>query len=1351
MLRTEAMPAIRAGNYPAAFERIARPILSPFQALQEFANSGRIEEADARAEALRRTPIQSGLEEIGVPAGDIKEAAGRGDYLDVAGQIAGNAAMMGLGAGEHFLKGGARPEIAPRDVFENGNHRMPPLGPEHYDPRTIFEPSPGFDNRDPRPWWEGPEQPDVTVGPGPQVRVDPLAPRGLPPHEPPGLPPGDDPIAFLTDGGGPPRGLPPSGGAGGPFAPPAPRGSIEAVPPYGKMSPGSTRPRRSPIRSPTSSWDASAPPRPPDAEGQAPAPAPAARPARPGPSEADIIAKGLGFRNEAEMRARGPQQAALLDKALAAAAQPEAPPVAAPPAPKPAPPALNGVSPQSPPEALAPVQPPAPIATGAPQQPLLNGVAGDVVQRALTTPGTDSALATRAGLPLPPETPETALETTPPVTPDSPVTLDHEGESLWQEALADARAQGYDGPEEALRQKFIQHLASGDGLIDDLQGIVEHEDPGARALLHEIAKRGGIALDKDDPYHGELSWLWDHTDSGQANMTTKNGRAYTRRLPTADLAGVRNVLRQKGSGGIPLDGMAEHLRQDPRWRDSLQGPNDVLQAIKESVERYRNGAGDMVPTRQQALHGAGVRLGEPWWHEDTDFDPATLEREGVGLQPIEPEPGSMVHEVTLHDPEEAATLADKMRAAGIDVEVRAEGDRHSLFIPEDQRKASDAFFAREYGDGKPADPLADLLDTGEAQNRLPGDVGAVRDAEVPTPREDAPFSLSGGVSDINAPKQDWLSQIIGGETTPADVAREKVWGFLNDATARGESVGRLANALQNADKWRLDPSIENDLLELFRKADVQAPTETPDGFSDWLTELARTPDPSPSNGETPATAAQPPAPAVRANIKDFLVKQLGYAPEDVDALGPEEAMRIGNQVRMHEGGVRAGIEQYRKPAPPAKPSDPSPRPNLGEDSPRVPADELATLLGIQERRTALAKTRLPADAVDEPIGEKPAGAPKPRTAAERHAAGEKLTAKERAELGLPEEKPPARTQSQSEIALSKSKMTEDARTRAKLLENPTPENLDEYTRLLGEAADRQAEREFKGGGGKEGKLRTNERTGEYLASGLGGLQKLYDENPRLFWFAIRTAGGALIGGIADEDDPIAGMLTGAAAARRSGPSRARCGRTRPACSRRSKRRSRRRSAARKGSRQGSNPSARRAICRRTSAASSSASTASRTALCRTCGRRFRRCSRISRPPNVSSRRRRRRCSSSRATCISRKPSAISTRPPATPRERAAPAREVSRGDGRRTARHADRARAHGVADLTSGKVSPKQTRQTLHRIEGSVYLSLLGAAIDTAVTNRTQILLAYPQIGAKGSSPESRRRARQRARRKRSS
>jgi hypothetical protein len=46
----------------------------------------------------------------------------------------------------------------------------------------------------------------------------------------------------------------------------------------------------------------------------------------------------------------------------------------------------------------------------------------------------------------------------------------------------------------------------------------------------------------------------------------------------------------------------------------------------------------------------------------------------------------------------------------------------------------------------PAEPTVDTLDTGEQQPRLPGDVGAVRDLEIPLPEFEAPFALTSEVA-----------------------------------------------------------------------------------------------------------------------------------------------------------------------------------------------------------------------------------------------------------------------------------------------------------------------------------------------------------------------------------------------------------------------------------------------------------------------------------------------------------------------------------------------------------------------------------------------------------------------------
>jgi hypothetical protein len=738
--------------------------------------------------------------------------------------------------------------------------------------------------------------------------------------------------------------------------------------------------------------------------------APAARPPKPGPSPMDATARSLGYENEAALLAQHPALHAQI--VAAASAPPDAPP-AAPvrPSPPPAPPA--------PPAAPAPVEPPPP----APEPPPVE---------AAPEP------ATPAPLPLPPaDTPETA--------------------ALWQHTLEDARQQGYTGDEQALRDRFDEHVRSGRELIDTVRGVVQHENPAGDALFKAIADAGGIRLDPNHPMSGELRDLWEHADTGTANQTTKNGRAFSRRLPVARLNG-HPVFRQ--GEGLSMGEMAAHLVQNPQFREFLaaHGSDEggLHALLEEAIANHRQGH-EQVPTIAEATRASGLRHGEPWWTDE-----------------------------------------------------------------------GDASFDVEHDEPAAHDPLADILSTGEAQPRLPGDVGAVRNAELPTPKEEAPFSLTREVSDINAPKQDALTSLFDGRPT----------------------------------------------------------------------ELGRTPEPSGPTAEAPPTAQPPAAPAVRPNIKDFLVKQLGYTPEEVDALGPDKALELGNKVRMHPDGVRAGIEAHRKPAPPAVPTDPSPRPNLGEDSIRPVADELATLLGIQDRRTALQRTRVPADFVNRgtlapearggggdrtsalsAASSNPRDASLPavpdtlRKAAERVARDADIHSHTRERS--PADEPPAtgldsepdaflrrlagipdssgsreaaagvgtegtssgestarRTATPEEMNTAKGKLVQDARVRAKLLENPTPQNLDEYARLLGEAADRQAAREFKAGTKAEkNPPDKHPRTGEYLASGFGGLQKLYDADPAAFWRVMamgagRTLVGAAFGAWMDSDDPLAGALRG---------------------------------------------------------------------------------------------------------------------------------------------------------------------------------------------------------------------------------
>ena len=76
-------------------------------------------------------------------------------------------------------------------------------------------------------------------------------------------------------------------------------------------------------------------------------------------------------------------------------------------------------------------------------------------------------------------------------------------------------------------------------------------------------------------------------------------------------------------------------------------------------------------------------------------------------------------------------------------------------------------------------------------------------------------------------------------TKAGAAAYAKVMAWLNAESKAGRPIGRAANALQNARKMRLDPTIENDLLGLLRNADVEDNPLSFEGkrFDDWWDEF----------------------------------------------------------------------------------------------------------------------------------------------------------------------------------------------------------------------------------------------------------------------------------------------------------------------------------------------------------------------------------------------------------------------------------------------------------------------------------------------------------------------------------
>lgn len=676
--------------------------------------------------------------------------------------------------------------------------------------------------------------------------------------------------------------------------------------------------------------------------------------------------------------------------------------------------------------------------------------------------------------------------------------------------------------------------------------------------------------------------------------------------------------------GMSLDDLATHFKENDT-RFGVETDHELLEYIKQRLRDKIDGTGAKAYTFDDVLEGAvGVRKGQKWWEADDSFDVDSFDEGGAGrpIDRLEADPDNPdyvrvplehVDESEVGTPDYSkpqletvkigeliATQPTLTRSAvesklgrtrepldqlpvgvhgrapykpGLPIILRGEDGR--LFIGDGTHDITAALL-----DGhediqvityptKGAKPKVDILDTGEGQPRLPGDVGTVRDNATPTPKFEAPFSLSRQNADAPAPKQDPLASLLNSDgaasDTPAPVAPkpdapapstlpEPRHGVKDPAKVEtlAESMrkngwqGRPVLVVKDGDvssAWTATHRLEAAKLAGLKPSDV--PMMIVDGAK--LRAAGYDLDDITAGGKKKRIEAlraagledaakllederigsdarqNPPAGAADVEpmpdgVREFLTRQLRIPPAEVDAMSPADAIALGNKVRMHPGGVEAGIKEYARPKPTYRAGDPGP--NLGEGSMRVESDELAKILGIQERKTALQRTRV------EP-GEGAPAAPKLSAAAIQKAQSLDADYRNR-------DTTPAAKKSQSEIGAMKGAMVQDARARAKLLETPTPENLDEYVRLMGEASDRQLGRELKGGANADGSVKKpvakHERTGEYLASGLGGLEKMYREHPALFWGTLRANGGALLGALLadEEDDKLGAALAGAA-------------------------------------------------------------------------------------------------------------------------------------------------------------------------------------------------------------------------------
>jgi diguanylate cyclase (GGDEF)-like protein len=1442
------MKGMLGGSTEAAGE-----MASPFNVAATAIPGGRV--PGAFGTLLRAAEMGGNAFQTGMAAHQAVDAAreGKTDEALLGGGMTAIGAL-GMASGLRHM---ATPEpgpINPRDVFENGNHQRPPLGPEHYDPRTVFEPNPGFDTRDPgRPWYD----------PGPVTRADwrPNGPQLADPQATPrpGLPPagGSGPGNFEM-GPGPVRPRGPMdldsatlrrqftdaviagdtetadllaaefGRRGDPLQRllgeegtpqsemgPIPLGPDPGLPRYGAASRWQ-HPRGAPA--PPAGAPAAAPPaaaatgRPtpparPGPAGAIPEPIPgldmeAARTdlvkqGFPAPMIEDILGKLLSGESEVPGASRAVGQSippvdlsALppLEERMAAAARRRAAAgtanIEAPPAP--APPAATSVDPL---EKLLGMVEEAKADTGV-------GFFEDPALDALTK------IPNRRG-----------WEQIPGGRPNRTIgRLDLDNFKALNDAL------GHDAGDRALQtvaetlQRFARRKGDkiarlgGDefgmdlelppGSTDTFQGTIEN-------AIAEALQQAGLGEAAGKKIGASIGFGADEVTADAAARARKLARGVSQpRAPEPPPVAAPAAAAPVAPPEPPVPAPASVARapkrtpEDPMWPEVLaaarergfSGPDEELEAHYN--ERKRSALdliADMRDVSEQhsptALMQAIRKLGglRPF---DVDYVPGAKSRRMKGdlesivesfaspstrnqrggssifrngglpldqlVQELQQDPRwrHLDDRALIEELDSAArsakdegydipTLESAMRAAGVDTE-RAWW----------QEQGDDSFDPSEMD---PPDPLADILDTGEAQPRLPGDVGAVRGRETATPEFEAPFSLSRELGAAPKPRQtDALDDLLNPRQEIGPTATESIPPSAPTAPEPAAAAVRPNYFAEIGNKIAKRKDTAKALADAgepvkFTLGDKRSALAGPDMARGHGFRLTHLDDQGPSGhtefdtleeaimdalseGYSPASPAAP-AP-VRSNVKDFLVRQLRYSPEEVDAMGPEKAMELGNKVRFHPEGVQAGIAEHARPKPEAYATEPEAR----FEGPEVEQDELEKVLGIQRRMRGAKAPMVPAADVNVPRGTPPSGTGKPRTPAERYAAGEKLTSAEREQLGLPEEVAPKNEpKSQSEIALAKSKMTQDARTRARLLENPTPENLDEYVRLLGEAADRQAEREFKGGTGKEDTLRKHDRTGEYLASGLGGLQKLYDENPAAFWRVMRIAGGALIGGLTDDEDPLAGVIGGALAGAALSPKLLKAIRVKapgvaaalrdtlpPAIGGKS------------GKPIGTSPVRRpRDLSKDIGGLEQRIyGQPHRTVpdVWKEISPALEELARVERDlPSTTPR----MMQFTRNMYLSEMLSTIDDAAKASKdagQYRRAKYLEAMAEELRGAPTVIERV----VSDLTSGKIKPSDARRTMHRIENAIYLDLLGGALDTAVMNRTQILLAYPHVGAKG-------------------
>lgn len=459
---------------------------------------------------------------------------------------------------------------------------------------------------------------------------------------------------------------------------------------------------------------------------------------------------------------------------------------------------------------------------------------------------------------------------------------------------------------------------------------------------------------------------------------------------------------------------------------------------------------------------------------------------------------------------------------------------------------------------------ADVLDTGEVQPRLP-EAGSVRELEQGTPEFDAPFSLTAEADkgqrelaqalDFNAPEAEATPQGLQSLeelATRHEVRNPDKAGEIAESMRRVGYKGRPVLVMNDGGKrtaWtathRLEaakraglkpsdvPMVEFDAARLReagfdpaqitaggKKARIKALRAA--GLEDAANLLGEELDAAQGRrAQNPRGLPESVPESLPGNVRDFLIRQLKYTPDQVASIGVDEALQIGR-------------DRVVNPNPPAKagPAPIEPLPERGALPSMESFDQTRQARGLQ-RRSAVERTAV--HPVEPSAAE---GAPPPKSAAERQAAGEQLTTRERETLGLPPETRARSTVSLREQGSSPRQIEKRERQLNEWMADPTPENFARWVKEVAGQAERVNAKQLKGGTG-ESKLPPRGQGGELLASGIFPGAQVFSDPQLLRKLAqflvsnetsdrlLRGAIGGGVGALTDDDHRLRGGVYGA--------------------------------------------------------------------------------------------------------------------------------------------------------------------------------------------------------------------------------